>query len=410
MADCADTPLETVRRILELFGPRRAGSRAEYNAQMWLYHRLSGLKSVKVSVLPFQAPLRAKFRSSWLIWPLFALAWWLAFREKHPDWALLPGSTAAVAFFLHFVSYRHILDPLFRKRQSLNVEAILEPESGPAKRTVILSGHIDSTPEFIWWYRLGNMAAQAMVVNGALLVLFPVVLLVLWLFPALLQGFVGTLAAVLWGVAACVGAVLFLSIHGRRVVDGAQDNLSGVACALHAFEHYARTEALKNTRLVFVSFGAEETGLRGSDHYVRTRLKSYSDTPVVLNINLDGLLLKEHLNFITAEPSIWIKHDAELINILQEVFKIKGLKTGKGPLLIGATDGASFARHGYRSATLVGLPLGRLHPTYHTRRDTVDQLNGETLEEVVDALIEALKHMDGQSGTPTASLTRNFNP
>lgn len=393
MAERTATPLDTIRRILELFGPRRAGSRAEYNAQMWLYHRLSELSRVRVTVLPFTAPLRAKFRSSWLIWPLFILAWWLAFQENHPGWALLPASGAALGFFLHFVSYRHILDGLFRKRSSLNVEAVLEPKTARPIQTVILSGHIDSTPEFIWWYRLGNVAAQSMVVSGALLVLFPVVLLVLWLFPALQQGFVGTLAAVLWGVAACTGAVLFLSIHGRRVVDGAQDNLSGIACALHAFERCATAEPLQNTRLVFVSFGAEETGLRGSDHYVRTRLKSYSDAPV-LNINLDGILLKEHLNFITAEPSIWIKHDSNLIAVLQEAFEASGLKTGKGPLLIGATDGASFARHGYRSATLVGLPLGRLHPTYHTRRDTVERLDGKTLEEVVDALIEAVKRLD----------------
>lgn len=396
MAEQGTPPLETVRRILELFGPRRAGSRAEYNAQMWLYHRLSGLKGVKLSVLPFEAPLRAKFRSSWLIWPLYAGAWWLAFREGRPDWALVPAAMAAVAFFLHFVSYRHILDPLFRKRKSLNVEAVLEPEKGPVHRTVIFSGHIDSTPEFIWWYRLGNGAAKAMVLSGALLVLFPFFALILWLFPELGEGISGTLAAGVWGLNALVGGVLFLSVHGRLVVEGAQDNLSGVACALHAFELCAASGALQHTRLVFVSFGAEETGLRGSDHYVRNRVAHFGDGPV-LNINLDGILLRDQLHFITAEPSIWIKHDHRLIVFLREAFEACGLKTGQGPLLIGATDGASFARYGYGSVTLVGLPLGRLHPTYHTRRDTVDKLNGDTLEQVAKALAEAVKRLDVQS-------------
>lgn len=396
MAERTATPLETIRRIIELFGPRRAGSRAEFNAQMWLYHRLSELSHVKVAMLPFTAPLRAKFRSSWLIWPLYVMAWWLAFYKDRPDWALLPSVVAALVFFLHFVSYRHILDGLFRRRSSLNIEAVLEPKDRKPTRTVILSGHIDSTPEFIWWYRLGHVAAQAMVLSGAFLLLFPLIVLLLWIFPELQEGLPGIVLALLWGLAALTGSVLFLSIHGRRVVDGAQDNLSGVACALHAFERMAAENTLKNTRLAFVSFGSEETGLRGSDHYVRTRIGEYSDAPV-FNINLDGILLKEHLNFITAEPSIWIKHDAGLITFLQKSFEACGVKTGKGPLLIGATDGASFARYGYPSVTLVGLPLGRLHPTYHTRRDTVDKLDGETLNQVVEALVETVKSFDVQN-------------
>ncbi|MCS6979309.1 MAG: M28 family metallopeptidase [Flavobacteriales bacterium] len=390
------SPKDIVRHILARFGPRRAGSAAEQEAQQWLADYLSTLEGVRVRQLPFQAPLRSKFQSSRLIWPLFGAAYVLVFVFQNGLWGFLLSSLAAVFFFLHFVSYRHILDFLFSRSSSLNVEAVWEPPDGTPRRTVVLSGHIDSTPEFIWWYRLGHVSAQWMVLSGALLMLFPAVALLGWIWNPIQDSVLWkTAVPSVWSLA-LLGSLQFIFIHGRRVVDGAQDNLSGIACALHTFRQCVHNKSLRNTRLVFVSFGAEETGLRGSDHYVRHHVaKAYPDSEV-LNINLDGILLTNHLNFITAEPSIWIRHNAALIQRLRASFEACGLPTGKGPLWIGATDGASFARHGYRSATLVGLPLGRLHPTYHTRRDTLDQLDGPGLVKVCKALEKALSEIDSQ--------------
>lgn len=391
MADTLPNPLGFVRQILHNFGPRRAGSPAERQAQEWLAAYISGIPAVKVKHQEFRAPLRAKFASSRLIWPLFWLSLAVAFFGYSPFGAFCLAFPAAVAFFLHFVSYRHILDFLYRRHSSLNVFASLEPWESP-HQTIILSGHMDSTPEFIWWYRLGQLSASWMVLSGALLILWPFHLLIAGLGHIPFSGLHLLFSGVLYGVAA-VGGLQFVCIHGRSVVPGAQDNLSGVACALSVFEGVARQGPLRRSRLVVASFGAEETGLRGSRYFVR-QVRHHFPQGQIININLDGILLSQHLNFITAEPSIWIRHHKGLIQRVMNSFREVGIKTGLGPLLIGATDGASFARAGYPSLTLVGLPLDRLHPTYHTRRDTLEKLDEQTLTLVCRGLLKAINDLD----------------
>ena len=114
---------------------------------------------------PFTAALRAKFKALMPIvgafWVSIALYW-----VSIPA-ALILGAIAAVVFLLHFVLYRQILDPLYAQIESRNIVGVLEPQQ-EAKRTLIFSGHMDSTKEFIWWYRLGHIGAVMMVVGGIL--------------------------------------------------------------------------------------------------------------------------------------------------------------------------------------------------------------------------------------------------
>ncbi|MCX7767667.1 MAG: M20/M25/M40 family metallo-hydrolase, partial [Flavobacteriales bacterium] len=318
-----------VHKILNRFGPRRAGSPAERQAQEWLAAYLSDIPGVNVKLQEFRAPLRAKFASSRLIWPLFWLSLGLAFIGNSPFAAFSLAFPTAVAFFLHFVSYRHILDFLYRRHSSLNVFASLEPLEPPCQ-TIILSGHMDSTPEFIWWYLLGQFSASWMVLSGALLILWPLHLLILLLGQISFSGPHLLFSGILYSLAAA-GGVPFVFIHGRRVVPGAQDNLSGVACALAVFEGMARNGPLRRSRLVMASFGAEETGLRGSHHFVRQALHHFPEGQII-NLNLDGILLNGHLNFITAEPSIWVRHHKELIQRVRNSFQAVGIQTGAGPL------------------------------------------------------------------------------
>ena len=65
-------------------------------------------------------------------------------------------------------------------------------------------------------------------------------------------------------------------MHGDNPVHGACDNLSGVSIAFDMLKHFADPNekgksTLKNTRIKFVSFGSEETGLTGSTQYVKEK-------------------------------------------------------------------------------------------------------------------------------------------
>jgi len=389
------TPREIIASIISQFGPRRAGSVSEQKAQIWVNQFLEQLPGVKTRIIPFKAAIRAKFLSSRIIWPLFWLSLWLYFVNKSYWIAILSSSITAAMFFFHFVSYRHILDFLYRKRKSANVEGILEPlNARNVKNTVIITAHIDSTPEFIWWYRFGSLSATLMVISGALLLSFPVVALIIKILNPYSINFL-TPVKIIYGFTGVLGLQFFF-IHGNRVVDGAQDNLSGISCILKVMEHFAFNHSLKNTRLVSVSFGSEETGLRGSHNYVKTQTAQFKDSKI-WNINLDGILLKDHFNIITAEPSIWIKHSSYLINLLKNSFDELKTPCASGPLLIGATDGASFSRFAFDSVSIVALPLGKIHPTYHTRRDVLAEIDNDCLETLCKVVIRAIEKLDNES-------------
>ena len=65
--------------------------------------------------------------------------------------ALLFSTGAALLLILEFVMGFELVDPLFKKQQSLNVIGTLrKPGSGEVKRLLILSGHHDSALEFTW--------------------------------------------------------------------------------------------------------------------------------------------------------------------------------------------------------------------------------------------------------------------
>ena len=74
--------------------------------------------------------------------------------------------------------------------------------------------------------------------------------------------------------------------HGQRY-PGANDNASGVATMLAVAQLAAERERAPRRTIVFVAFGAEESGLRGSTHYVAHPPTGLPVERVVYLVNLD---------------------------------------------------------------------------------------------------------------------------
>lgn len=379
-----DTPYRFVDHIIRSFGPRRAGSEAERRAQQFVAEQLDTFCD-RVEVQPFLDALTAKFSSLRLFCALHWAA--LVLPVVSVPLALAVSALNAVLYVGHFVMYRNWLDPLFPKRESRNVAGIIEP-TGEVRRTLLFAGHMDSTPEFIWWYWFKDWGIRMMVVAGLSMVLLP-----LYLTIALVLGWEVWNGGLWWGfvVTAPLGLTFFF-IHGNRVVDGAQDNLSGVAVA-HAVGKRLAAQRLRHTRIMVVSFGAEETGLKGSGAFVRHYHAELTAVPHHL-INLDGILDIDHMHIIRSEPSIPASHDPALIERTSAAFTRHGLPPKQGTIPVGATDASSFSRNGLSALSIVGLPMDRLHPTYHTRLDTIDCLTPATMDLMVDVLVDLATEWD----------------
>lgn len=94
----------------------------------------------------------------------------------------------------------------------------------------------------------------------------------------------------------CPDSVVILSAHydhlgqlGPAIFTGANDNASGVALLLSLAEYFADPAHQPRCSILFIAFGAEETGLNGSRYYVQQApLHPLSRTRFVLNLDLMG--------------------------------------------------------------------------------------------------------------------------
>lgn len=383
--------------IIKRFGGRPPGSAAEAAAQAWLAEQW-GAWCDTVETQPFTAALDAKFHA--LKWFCLVFYVCLALYWLYLPAATLLGALNAVLFLGHFVAYRDWLDPLYRRSPSLNVIGTLEP-SEPAQRTILIAGHMDSVHEFQWWYRLGHWGAVLTVVSGFLIGLQP-------LFYGLVWGLrlSGTTAGHLLGVLFVLLApitVVYFSLHGPTLVDGAIDNLSGVAIADAVGRHCAQARAqgrgLRRTRLRLISFGSEEAGLKGSYAYARAYARQLGAEGAVL-INVDSIRSAESLFIATSEPNLLVRYPPWLVACLTAAFQAAGVPVRTAAVTIGASDGASFARRGLPAVTIFGLNPKRLDPTYHTRLDTLANLDPAALTAVERALIRFVEAWDQATDAP----------
>ncbi len=379
-----DTPYLFVDHFIRSFGPRKAGSEAERNAQQHLAEHLATFCD-HASVEEFHAPLSAKFTSL----RFFTLGYLAALAL--PLWSLnlacVVGLLNAVLFLFHFVLFHGVLDRLFPKVVSHNVIGTLEPRSA-ATRTLIFSGHMDSTPEFIWWYWLKGWGARAMVIAGFSWMMIPVyygvALVAGWTVPGSIGWWVFVALAPL--------SLAFFFIHGKRVVEGAQDNLSGVAVAFEVVRRLSR-DPLQRTRVRMLSFGAEECGLKGSSAYVKRYHAQLIEEGAQV-INLDGILDIDNMYVIERELMAMQDHHEPLINDVLMAFERSGLPKKRGTIPIGGTDATSFSARHIPATSIVGLPMGSLHPTYHTRLDTIEYLVPETMDRISALLVDFAQEYD----------------
>lgn len=379
-----ETPYLLVKHIIEKFGPRRAGSEAETKAQIYLSEQIQSFCDT-VTVEPFKDALRAKFSSL----KLFCIGFYVALilPKFSMEAALFVAFVNGFLFLFHFVMYYNWLDFLFPKIESRNITGTIEPK-GEVKTTLLFAGHMDSTPEFIWWYWLKDWGIRLMLLGGVSFAILPIYYLIY-----LVLGYEVWMSIPWWiFVGTAPFSLTFFFIHGNRVVDGAQDNLSGVAVA-HAVAKNLAGERLQNTRVKFISFGSEETGLKGSAAYVNKHQTALEAEKAFL-VNLDGILEIDEMHIINKEVSLAQTHDSRLIDALGVAFEKHGLEKKLGTIPVGATDASSFSRNGLPAVSIVGLGMGNLHPTYHTRLDTIDCLSADTLDKMTNVLVDFARVWD----------------
>lgn len=378
--------------IISKFGGRPGGSEQEHQSQEYTAEVLREYCDA-VKLEEFKSPLSSHFESLKIFSIIFWFTLWLI--STHYEQRILVGTIisglGAIFFIWHFLTYRHVLDFLFPKEKSWNVEGTIEPKS-EVKSTLLVAGHIDSVYEFQWWYHFKSFGLFLNVVSGFSIVLLPVYLGLLWVYTF----FGPPEGVVIWPyyafIALSPALLSMFFMHGEDAVDGAIDNLSGVALAVELAKVFS-VDKLDNTRIKVVSFGSEEPALRGAEAYAKAHKEELLKENAVL-INFDSIKEKSQLTILDKELNTFVQYPVELVQKMESAFQQSGVNYKKKTLPVGATDGSAFSIQGLPALTVIGMDSEKYDPSYHTRLDNLEHLNPDGLEAMKKVMIQFIKNWD----------------
>ncbi len=301
---------------------------------------------------------------------------------------------------LEFGFYKKVLDPFFKKKTSHNVTAIKKC-TGETKRRIIFNGHPDATWEWPVNYALGGVGFEGHAIIVVLGAIFYLVISIMYVLrngisfgmPDLSDSLV---KAALWGllfVPFMIG--LYFMVNYRRVVDGANDNLTGCYMGIAVLK-FLKDEGieLENTEIGVILTGSEEIGLRGSKAWVEAHKDDFKDVPTFIYA-YDTINDPKYLMANYRDLNGTVKSDKDCADLFFEACQEVGVPCTKGmvPPLGGAVDAAAFSQGGFRAAGVTGLNH-KLERYYHTRLDSYDNMNADGIANCFAASVKMLEMFD----------------
>ena len=308
---------------------------------------------------------------------------------SEPFLSILFGLMGVLLFIYHFVLYRKPLDPLFPKKQGTNVTAV-RPCSGEVKQRIFLNGHTDAAWEFPINYRFGGIAFE-----------IPGIAATIGVFCYMILSFLSLCGVDVYtaGLRCLVFIPFFLLLtityNPLRVVDGANDNLTGCLMGVTLLKEMEEQGIrLENTEIGVILTGSEEAGLRGAKAWCEAHKEDYRDVPTCV-ISFDSIYTPDWLMVNRRDLNNTVDSDEDLCDYFLLAAEDAGVpcRDGKVPLFGGATDSAAFTQGGFRSIGITGLSH-RLERFYHTRLDTPENLSPGALENCYRATAEFIRSAD----------------
>lgn len=302
--------------------------------------------------------------------------------------------------FMQFGLYKKFIDRFFPEKTGHNVTAVKSCK-GEVKRRIFFNGHPDAAWEWPVNYKLGGVGFEGHAVICGIGAVYYLVISIMLVAKNGLE-YVSFDADETLGLLRLIGLVfvpfligLYWMWNENRVVDGANDNLSGCYMGI-AILKALKEEGIEfeNTEVGVILTGSEEAGLRGAKAWCAAHKGEFDDVPTFI-FSYDTIHDPKYLMTNYRDLNGTVKADKDVSDLFMEAAKELDISCKKGwvPPLGGATDSAAFAQAGFRATGVTGLNH-KLEDYYHTRRDTYDNMNEEGLANCFAISVKALEMFD----------------
>ena len=387
-----------IKKICKDVGPRPAGSEQEHEAQKLMAAELDGACD-KVEIEPFDVHPGAFL--GWILTDgIMMIAAIVLFFFGMSVISLVLSALSLIFAIVEFLLYKKMLDPFFPKKTSHNVVAVRKPK-GEVKRRIFFNGHPDAAWEWPVNYKLGGVGFEGHAVICGIGAVYYLVISIMLVAKNGLE-YVSFDASETLGLLRLIGLVfvpfligLYWMWNENRIVDGANDNLSGCYMGI-AILKALKEEGIEfeNTEVGVILTGSEEAGLRGAKAWCAAHKGEFDDVPTFI-FSYDTIHDPKYLMTNYRDLNGTVKADKDVSDLFMEAAKELDISCKKGwvPPLGGATDSAAFAQAGFRATGVTGLNH-KLEDYYHTRRDTYDNMNEQGLADCFAISVKALEMFD----------------
>lgn len=294
---------------------------------------------------------------------------------------------------LQFGLYKKVVDKFFKEKTGHNVSGFKKP-TGEVKRRIIFNGHPDAAWEWPFKYKFTYLGFDIHMLVGFTGAFYTLIISILKVAGVLDEGIAKTLGLIaLVFVPFWIG--LYFMWNEKRIVDGANDNLTGCYMGM-AILKMLKDEGIEfeNTEVGVVLSGSEEAGLRGAKAWAAAHKGEFDDVPTFI-YSYDTIAQNEQLMVNYRDLNATVKVDKDVSDLFMEACEELKIPVKKGfvPPLGGATDSAAFAQGGFRATGITALNHA-LPDFYHTRLDTPDALNKSCLADCFAASVKVLEMFD----------------
>lgn len=392
--------VRTVKKVCAQYGPREAGSEAEYNAQKFMVEQVGDAAdtsmedSFRLSPRAFLGWLRLAgifllIATACNILNLFVL------REipYGPVAALVLGGLIILILLFEFLFYKEFTDPFYKKATSHNLYCVRKP-TGEVKRRIILAGHADSSIEWMPTHVGGAKFLYFTFLYGILGLIYQIAVSVL----SLVNNEMAVLPVLMFvGCAFIPGHVLLICFMNYKIcVDGANDNLSGCMTAAAVMKFMGDNNLrFENTELVVMFSGAEEAGLRGAKAAVKQHPEFADKAVETVFVGLDTIKDYNDMAIYYKDMTGTVKQSPAACALVKAAGKECELDLEYAVLFAGATDAAAMTQGGIPAVGFCAMNPGPPR-YYHTRDDKVDIMEPKTIEKTLELALKTAYLFDEQ--------------
>lgn len=388
-SDSVSWMTQEITRICQVFTSRSPGSVNERKAAEYMAEVLRkdcGCTDVKVERFDEHPDsFYGYFYYSMICDTLCSLLFFI-----NPWLSILFGSLSLLLFLFHFVLYKPVIDRFFPVKRGTNVTAV-RPCSGEVRQRLFLNGHTDAAWEFTLNYHFGGIVFEIPGIMATAGIFYYLIIAACRAWGAGSW----THTAGLWGLFFVPFFLLLgLTYNPKRIVDGANDNLTGCLIGIGLLREMEKQGIqLEHTEIGVILTGSEEAGLRGAKAWCKAHRTDYRDVPTGI-ICYDTIHTPHQLMVNRKDLNGTVAADRELCDAFLRAADAAGVpcRPGLVPLFGGATDSAAFTQGGFRSVGITGLSH-KLERYYHTRLDTGENLGAEGIENCYKATVEFLRRL-----------------